>query len=127
MNWRWIDKRALLLLHAQSLVEHGGHAGMRSEPLLDSALASPRGLAQYGDPECAELAASYSVGIARNRPFVDGNKRAAFLAAGMFLSLNGYRLIAVPEDAAVIVYALAGDAVDKMGLADWLQRNSAPR
>ncbi|HUO43506.1 MAG TPA: type II toxin-antitoxin system death-on-curing family toxin [Burkholderiales bacterium] len=127
MNWRWIDKRALLLLHAQSLAEHGGRAGMRNEPLLDSALASPQSMAGYDDPDCAELAASYGVGIARNRPFVDANKRTAFLAATMFLSLNGYRLTAAPADAAVIVYALAGDAVDKMGLADWLRRNSAPR
>ena len=77
MNWRWVDRRALLLLHADSLAEHGGAAGLRDEGLLDSALARPLNLAAYGEPDFAALAASYGVGLARNHAFVDGNKRAA--------------------------------------------------
>lgn len=93
-NWRWIDKRALLLLHRESLAAHGGAPGLRDERLLDSALNRPLNLAAYETPDFADLAAAYGFGLAKNHPFVDGNKRAAFLAVGMFLILNGYRLAA---------------------------------
>ena len=73
MSWRWISKQALLL-HAESLAEHGGGQGMRDERLLDSALAHPVNLAAYGEPDCAALAASYGVGVAKNHLFIDGNK-----------------------------------------------------
>lgn len=86
MTWRWIDRRALLLLHAESLAEHGGGEGLRDEGLLESALARPENLAAYGQPDFADLAASYGFGVAKSNPFVDGNKRAAFLAVGLFLS-----------------------------------------
>jgi len=92
MTWRRIDKGALVLLHDESLAEHGGRAGSRDEGLLDSALNKPLNLLAYGEPDFADLAASYASGLAKNHPFVDGNKRAAFLAVGMFLYLNGYRL-----------------------------------
>ena len=94
MSWRWIDKRLLLILHDESLAEHGGAAGLRDEGLLDSALARPLNLVAYAEPDFADLAAAYGVGLAKNHPFVDGNKRAAFLAVGMFLGLNGRRLTA---------------------------------
>lgn len=127
MNWRWIDKQALLLLHDESLAEHGGAAGMRDEGLLDSALARPLNLVAYGEPDIADLAASYAVGLAKNHPFVDGNKRAAFLALGMFLLLNGRRLTAGRAEATLTMLAVAAGDMDESTLADWLRRNSAPR
>jgi death-on-curing protein len=99
MNWRWVDKRALLLLHDESLAEHGGASGIRDEGLLDAALARPRNLAAYGEPDASDLAAGYGFGLAKNHAFVDGNKRAAFLAVGLFLWLNGYRLAASQAEA----------------------------
>ena len=107
MSWRWISKQALLLLHAESLAEHGGGAGMRDEGLLDSALARPLNLAAYGEPDFAALAASYGVGVAKNHPFVDGNKRAALLATGLFLYFNGYKLTASQADTTLTMLSVA--------------------
>src|SRR5438270_11691554 len=103
MSWRWIDRRALLLLHADSLAEHGAGEGQRDEGLLRSALARPENLVAYGKPDHADLAASYAFGLAKNHPFVDGNKRAAFLSVGLFLHLNGYRLEASQAEATLTV------------------------
>ena len=127
MTWRWVDKRALLLLHAESLAEHGGSAGLRDEGLLDSALARPLNLVAYGEPDFADLAASYAFGLAKNHPFVDGNKRAAFLSAGLFLALNGFRLTASQVDATQAVRALAGSEISEEAFARWLRANTAPR
>lgn len=127
MNWRWIDKRALLLLHADSLAEHGGAAGLRDEGLLDSALARPLNLAAYGQPDLAALAASYGVGLAKNHAFVDGNKRAAFLSVGLFLALNGMRLRAAQPDAVLTMLAVASGTLDEAGFADWIRRHAQPR
>jgi death-on-curing protein len=127
MNWRWIDKQALLLLHGESLAEHGGTAGMRDQGLLDSALARAANLAAYGKPDAAALAATYGFGIARNHPFVDGNKRAAFLAVGLFLALNGYRLKATQADATVMMLALAAGDLDETEFAGWLRLHIEPR
>ena len=127
MNWRWVDRRALLLLHADSLAEHGGAAGLRDEGLLDSALARPLNLAAYGEPDFAALAASYGVGLARNHAFVDGNKRAAFLAVGLFLALNGQRLVASQVEATTTMLALAEGSLDEAGFADWIRRHTRPR
>ncbi len=99
MSWRWVDRKALELLHDESLAEHGGAPGLRDEGLLESALARPLNLAAYGRPDIADLAAAHGVGLAKNHPFVDGNKRVAFLAVGMFLALNGRRLVATQADA----------------------------
>lgn len=123
MSWRWIDKRALLLLHGESLAEHGGAAGMCDEGLLDSALARAPNRAAYGKPDVAELAAAYASGVAQNHPFVDGNKRAAFLAAGVFLALNGRRLNAPQAEATAAVLALAGGELDEAGFAEWLRQH----
>ena len=127
MNWRWIDKRALLLLHADSLAEHGGASGLRDEGLLDSALARPLNLVAYGDPDLAALAASYGVGLAKNHAFVDGNKRAAFLAVGLFLALNGMRLKAGQADAVLTMLAVAAGTLDETSFADWIRRHAQPR
>ncbi|MFA6309862.1 MAG: type II toxin-antitoxin system death-on-curing family toxin [Sterolibacterium sp.] len=127
MNWRWVDKQALLLLHGESLAEHGGAAGMRDPGLLDSALARAPNLAAYGAPDVAALAATYGFGIARNHPFVDGNKRAAFLSVGLFLALNGYRLAATQADATVVMLALAAGDLDEAEFAGWLRAHLKPR
>ena len=127
MEWNWIDKRVLLLLHDESLAEHGGASGLRDEGLLDSALARPLNLAAYEQPDEAALAASYALALAKNHAFVDGNKRAGFLAMGLFLFLNGHRLTATQTDATVTMLAVAAGEIDELTLTDWIRRNLAKR
>jgi death-on-curing protein len=127
MSWRWIDRRALELLHDESLAEHGGASGLRDEGLLESALARPLNLVAYGRPDVADLAASYGVGLAKNHPFVDGNKRAAFLAVGLFLALNGRRLVAGQADATLTMLAVAAGQMDAAAFARWLRARTAAR
>ena len=127
MSWRWIDKQALLLLHGESLAEHGGGEGLRDESLLDSALARPLNLLAYGEADVAALAASYAMGVVKNHPFVDGNKRAAFLAVGLFLFLNGYRLSTSQADASVTVLALAAGEITEAQFAAWLRSKVVAR
>ncbi|MCY1164646.1 death-on-curing family protein [compost metagenome] len=119
--WKWVNRQVLLLLHDESLAEHGGSPGLRDEGLLDSALARPLNLALYGQPDVADLAASYGVGLAKNHAFVDGNKRAAFLAVGMFLAVNGYRLHATQADATWTVMDVAAGTMDEPAFAQWLR------
>lgn len=126
-EWRWVAKQALLLLHDESLAEHGGSSGIRDEGLLDSALARPENLAAYGEPDVADLAASYAFGIAKNHPFVDGNKRTAFLALGVFLGLNGQRLVATQLDATTTMLAVAASEIDEAALAEWIRGHSVER
>lgn len=125
MTWRWISKSALMLLHGESLATHGGGEGLRDEGLLDSALARPLNLVAYASPDAppdlAALAASYTVGLAKNHPFVDGNKRAAFLATGLFLYLNGYRLDASQAEATMTMLAVATGDITEDVFADWLR------
>ncbi|MGP1718558.1 MAG: type II toxin-antitoxin system death-on-curing family toxin [Methylophilus sp.] len=121
-SWIWIDKNALLRLHDESLSLHGGAAGIRNEGLLDSALARPLNLALYEQPDVAALAASYGCGLAKNHPFVDGNKRAAFLSVGLFLFLNNYRLTATQVDATLTILAVAAGEIDETGFAAWIRQ-----
>ena len=125
MSWRWIDKRLLLLLHDESLSMHGGASGMRDEGLLDSALARPLNIVAYGEPDVADLAAAYGFGLAKNHPFIDGNKRTAFLAVGLFLRLNGQRLVASQTDATLTMLQVAGSELSEPAFADWLRKNMA--
>ncbi len=127
MNWRWVGRQALTLLHDESLAEHGGTAGLRDESLLESALARPNYLAVYETPDLADLAASYGVGLAKNHPFVDGNKRTAFLAAGLFLTLNGHRLDATQSDATLTMLAVAAGDIDEPGFAAWIREHARRR
>jgi death-on-curing protein len=121
---KWIDKRALLLLHEESLAMFGGARGIRDEGLLDSALARPVNQFLYGTVDSLPvLAAAYGIGIAKSHAFVDGNKRAAFLAIGVFLTLNGMRLRADPVDAIRTIFALAAGELDEPGLAQWIGAN----
>jgi death on curing protein len=122
---QWVDVRALLLLHQESLAEHGGRAGLRSRDLLESALTRPRQILSYESrPGLARLAAAYAAGIARNHPFVDGNKRAALLAAGLFLELNGLELIADPVEATRVVLSLASGELPELEFAEWVRQNT---
>jgi death-on-curing protein len=123
----WADKRVLLLLHGESLAEHGGLPGLRDDGLLDSALARPLNLVAYGQPDFADLAATYGCGIAQNHPFVDGNKRAAFLAVGLFLALNGFRLQASQLEATQTMLAVAAGEIEETEFAAWLRAHLTPR
>ena len=92
--WTWLNKNVVLAIHDEQIAEHGGGAGIRDEGLLDSALARPLNKAARGEPDITELAAAYAYGIARNHPFLDGNKRTAMVVLELFLALNGYELAA---------------------------------
>lgn len=125
--WVWVGRAALELLHDESLAEHGGAAGVRDPGLLESALARPQNLVAYGQPDLADLAAAYGVGLAKNHPFVDGNKRAAFLAVGLFLALNGQRLAATQADATLTMFSVAAGTLDEAAFAAWLRGHARPR
>lgn len=131
MTWRWVSKQALVLLHGESLATHGGREGMRDEGLLDSALTRPKNILAYADadnpPDAAALAASYGLGLAKNHPFVDGNKRAAFLAVGLFLYLNGLRLQATQTDATLTMLAVAAGDITEEAFAAWLREHAVAR
>jgi death-on-curing protein len=127
VGWRWISRQALELVHGESLAEHGGAAGLRDEGLLESALARPVNLAAYGQPDLADLAACYGVGLAKNHPFVDGNKRAAFLSVGLFLALNGHRLRATQVEATLTMLAVAASDMDESSFAVWIRSHLVPR
>ena len=126
-DWKWINRKVLLLLHDESLAEHGGASGLRDEGQLDFALARPLNVALYSDADVAGLAASYGVGLAKNHAFVDGNKRAAFLAVGLFLATNGYRLVATQADATLTMLAVAAGDLDEGALADLTRWRIHPR
>ena len=126
-DWKWLNRKVLLLLHDESLAEHGGASGLRDEGLLDSALARPLNLALYEQPDVASLAASYGVGLAKNHAFVDGNKRAAFLAIGLFLMVNGFRLMATQAEATLTILDVAAGEIDEATLAQWIRTHIQPR
>ena len=125
---RWIDKEALLLLHAESLAEHGGLEGLRDEGPLDSALARAQNIHAYEEvTDFARLAAAYGFGIAKNHPFADGNKRAAFLSVGLFLGLNGKRLVADKADATRVMLAVAAGELSESEFAEWISTHMKRR
>lgn len=118
----WVEKTALLLLHNKSLARFGGISGLRDEGLLDSALARPHNAFHYDNlRDMAGLAAAYAFGLAKNHPFADGNKRAAFMATGLFLGVNGWELNAEPVDAIRAVLSLAGGGIGEEEFAAWLR------
>ena len=121
MAWRWIDRSFAIAVHDQQLAIHGGGTGIRDEGLLDSALARPRNLAAYGTPDVAALAASYAFGLARNHPFVDGNKRTSLVVCETFLVDNGSRLNASDAELAVLFESLAAGELSEEEFADWLR------
>ena len=125
--WVWIEREVIVAIHDMQLAEHGGLPGTRDAGLLDSALARPLHLAAYDQPDAAALAAAYGWGIARNHPFIDGNKRTAFVAIELFLQLNGWALHASDADCVITMLAVAAGDLPEDTLADWLRRHAAPR
>lgn len=121
-----IDDEVIDAVHEAQLAEHGGLVGIRDSGLLESALAHPRNLAAYGSPELADCAAAYGFGIARNHPFLDGNKRTAFVAMELFLALNGRSLVADDADCVLTMLGVAAGDVDEPALAQWLRQRIAP-
>lgn len=118
----WVNRQALELLHSESVTEHGGADGLRDEGLFESALARPQNLFAYqGIEDAARLAASYAFGLAKNHAFVDGNKRVAFIAAGLFLRLNGWKLTAQQAEATLIMLSVASGAFGEDELASWIR------
>lgn len=120
-SWRWVEAQIVWALHDRQLAEHGGLPGVRDEGAVLSAVARPRNLAAYGEPDGAALAAAYAYGLARNHGFFDGNKRIAWVVARLFLADNLYRLRFEPADAVRIVEALAGGALSEDELASWFR------
>lgn len=121
MKWTWLDRAVLIAAHGEQLAEHGGASGMREENLFDSAIARPLNLAAYGNPDAAGLAAAYGVGLAKNHPFIDGNKRTAFVAVEIFLLLNGHELNATDAECVLTMLAVASGDMDEAAFADWLR------
>ena len=119
----WIDRRLALAIHDRQLAEHGGSSGVRDENLLESALARPQQLYAYGDPppDLADLAASLAYGLARNHPFVDGNKRTAYVVCRTFLALNGAELVATLEEKYLTILTMAEGKLKLEEFAAWLR------
>jgi death on curing protein len=123
----WIDARAILFLHDESLAMFGGARGLRDPGLFDSALMRPVNQHLYKpDSDIAELAAAYAFGLAKNHPFVDGNKRTAFLALGLFVALNGWRLETTQLNAIETMLSLATGTLDESALANWIRERIQP-
>jgi len=123
----WLARQLILAIHDEQLAEHGGAIGIRDEGLLESALARPLNRAGYGDPDVAELGALYAIAIARNHPFVDGNKRTAFAALFMFLALNGMEFEPPEVDATVTMLRLAAGEMSDDDFTTWVRNNTRSR
>ncbi len=118
---RWLDQKALMMLHEESLAEYGGLRGFRDEGLLTSALIRPQQVLHYkNDASLAELAAAYAYGIARNHPFSDGNKRASYLVLDTFCRLNGWLVQATQPEKYEVMIALAAGEITEEQLAVWI-------
>lgn len=116
----------IVAVHDMQVAEHGGGEGLRDAGLLDSALARPQNLAAYGTPDAAQLAAAYGYGIARNHPFVDGNKRLSFIAAKLFLRLNGWDFVAGNVEHVSIMLRLADGSLSEEDFAAWIRAHFQP-
>ena len=126
MRWTWIVDSVALAIHEAQLAEHGGLPGIRNEGLFSSALARAQNVAAYGDrPDAADLAAAYAFGLARNHPFLDGNKRTAFVVMELFLSLNGWTLDAVDAECISAMESVAAGDLQEKNLAAWLRSHLA--
>ena len=128
-DWVWIQPAIAQAIHDEQLAEHGGGSGVRDAGLLESVLARPQQLAHYGEPppDVYALAAAYGYGLARNHPFIDGNKRTAFVVMLLFLYLNGYRIEATDAEKAMTMLKVAAGQIDEPTLATWLRTHAVPR
>lgn len=120
-NWKWVSAAAALAAHREQLAEHGGGDGIRDSGMFESAMARPQNLAGYGSPDAAALAASYAFGLARNHPFVDGNKRTAAVVSEGFLAKNGFILDATNAEIVPVFLALAAGELSEDELAEWFR------
>jgi death-on-curing protein len=125
---RWIGNEEARIIHQMQLAEHGGASGIRDIGLFESAMDRPKNVFAYADPPPSlfQLAAAYAFGLAKNHPFVDGNKRTALVVCLTFLLLNGFTLTAAPESRYLTFYALASGEISEAELAIWLQQNVVP-
>jgi len=122
----WIDLEVVLAIHDEQLAEHGGQAGVRDRGLLESALARPQNQFAYGEHALPRLAASYSFGISRNHPFLDGNKRTSLVVAELFLDLNGLELTASDAECVTTFLALASGELSEDELTQWIAARCSP-
>lgn len=131
MNWQsnliWIDDDVVSAIHEAQIAEHGGSLGVRDPGLLASALGRPRNAAAYSNPDIAELAALYALGVIKNHPFIDGNKRVGAVLLELFFDLNGYDLTASDEAMLPIMLGVAAGKIADEQLVDWIRKNSASR
>jgi death on curing protein len=127
VSWVWLDNTVLLAVHDEQLAEHGGIAGVRDEGMFLSAMSRAQNLVAYGKPTVGELAAACGIGIAKNHPFLDGNKRTAFVSVELFLMLNGYALNASDADCILTMLAVAGGDISEIEFANWIAKNSRKR
>jgi death-on-curing protein len=126
-DWVWVTLAVAMAAHAEQIAEHGGGGdALRDRGLFESAMARPQQLAHYGDPDAAALAAAYAYGLARNHPFVDGNKRIAAVVSETFLLLNGYSLDATDAELVVAFLDLAAGSLAEDDLADWFRQHLRP-
>ena len=125
-EWVWLNRAVIIAIHEVQLAEHGGGAGVRDAGLLDSVLGKPLQLNHYGEPapDAAALAASYGYGISRNHPFMDGNKRTGYVAAELFLRLNGWRLNADDASCVLTMLAVAAGDITEEAFAAWLRTHA---
>ncbi len=122
-SWVWINSAVLIAVHDSQLAEHGGGAGVRDHGSLASALSRPENLAAYGEPDASDLAAAYGFGISRNHAFIDGNKRTGFVAAAMFLRLNGYKLVADDASKVLTMLAVSAGDITEAEFAAWIRQH----
>ena len=122
-NIRWLSKDAILAMHARQLAEHGGGIGLRDDGLLESAIQRAPNKVAYENPDIAELAAAYAFGIAKNHPFVDGNKRTSLVASRAFLRFNGYQIAASDKEKLDTFLSLAAGTLSEMELAGWFRKH----
>jgi death-on-curing protein len=123
----WVDQSVVIALHEEQIAEHGGSSGIRDVGLLESALARPQNLFAYGDPDISDLAAAYAFGLAKNHPFIDGNKRVSLVVTETFVGLNGHSLEADDAECLSIWLVLADGGIDEAGMARWLRDHIAPK
>lgn len=125
----WVDPAAVTRFHGDSLIEFGGSPGIRDPGAIESALARPRNLFAYGEPDLCDLAAAYTAGLCQNHcqshGFVDGNKRTAFLTGFIFLYENGYTILAEQAEVIAAMLSLADHTLDETGYAAWLREHTA--
>ena len=124
---KWLPREAVLAMHARQLAEHGGSEGLRDEGMLESALQRAQNKYAYDEPDMFDLAAAYAFGVARNHPFIDGNKRTVLVASRTFLLINGYQITATKEDRLRTFLALAAGHLSELELAAWFRKHAVPR